>query len=170
MSISFDIEFDLSDIEKLKTVDNPTKARAFALLADEYLLAQRQALDKGQTPDGRSLAPYTSRYASLRRRAGRRESPPDLNVTGAMLRSQAVRVNHDGLEVSFVGRHPASRLKASKRGGPMTASRGKGAAADNATIAEANDRVRPFIGVSDMQAQKLFDRFLEIVSAVIEAG
>jgi len=180
MTVSIKTKFDLGEIEKFSMIPKDAARSAFQLVADEYMLDVRENVDAGKTPDGKPLKVYDPKYAALKRRAGRTvdSSKPDLTLTDAMWKAMVALVSPDGrrMTVSFPGNHPNTRFRSAKgpakgrtRSAPgqsLTVSRTKGAILTS-IIAEANDRLRPFIGVSPTGLQRLFKLFLRSVSKAL---
>jgi hypothetical protein len=179
MAIKMRVSFKLGEIEKFSMIPKGARTNALTLVGDEYMLDVRENVDAGKTPDGKALKPYTQEYADLKRRAGRDVSKPDLNLTGVMWRAMVAKLSRNGqtLTVDFPGNHPKTRFRSAKgpergkkraaSGQSLTVSRKKGSILTS-IIAEANDRIRPFIGVSPAGLQRLFKLFVAVVSKAID--
>jgi hypothetical protein len=212
--IEVNIHFELSEIDSYEMIPEGAKQKAFELVADEYMLLQRELLERGVTADGRPMKPYTEAYKDKKQRAGRMGEGYWLTLTGKMLRSQSVLVKHSGkvsttLVVGFKGTRKGSQIETSEKGAKARflkrtsrsqrggynrnladrrrravnrASRsqraGAGRAFDqamsvvnakgsvsNSIMAEANDKLRPFVGVSQANLDRLFNTYVGIIEA-----
>ena len=171
MTVSVNINFDLSDIEAYEMIPAETRVRAFELVADDYMRMQREMISAGLTADGKKFKAYKEPYRTNKARAGRKVDKPDLTLSGDLLRSQVNDITRDGnrLTVSFAGTHAAygfrvtKRKKKGERGGAMTLSRRKGGGSQNAAVAEGVDMDRRFIGVSNNALIDLFDFYVSLL-------
>lgn len=184
MAVKIKLKFDLKEIDKFSAIPLDARKKAFDLVAFEYEAMIRDGIDDAKSPDGRPFKPYSEEYAALKKRAGRTVviDKPDLLLTDAMLKSMTATVTPDGshMEVSFPGTHQATRFKSAKgpakgnkRSAPgqrLTVSRKAGKQLLNSVIAEFNDRIRPFIGVSPTGLSRLFRLFLRSVKKTIGKG
>lgn len=219
--ISVEIRFEMSEIDSYEMIPKAAKQKAFELVADDYMLLQRELIDRGVTAAGGPMKAYTKEYRDKKQRAGRMGEGFWLTLTGKMLRSQSILIKHRGdisttLVVGFRGtrkgsqiessakgakRRSYARAKRNQRGGfdadfarkQATARRraigrasrsqrsGAGRAFDqqmsvvnakgsvaNTILADANDRLRPFIGVSQASLDRLFNTYVGIIEAAGE--
>lgn len=125
---------------------------------------------QGIDVNGVPFRPYTPRYARDKALTGRRAVPPDLTLTGQMLRNLKVKTptspvdatfGRQGPEVriGFDGQHRNTQIAAVKRKSPVASSttsrrdlRGKvlkrlARTTPMATVVAANHRRRPFVGI-----------------------
>lgn len=141
--------------------------------AAQYMRIQRERIRAGLDVDGEPFATYSAAYMSAKSRADRKVDPPDLRLTGQMLRSQAVVAGEMGadtvIQVEFQGMH--ARAWFQKRGGPdstgddLVVHIGGGEAGSNAEVAARVDERRSFVGVSEAEYQRLAEDFLACLLA-----
>ncbi len=141
--------------------------------AAQYMRIQRERIRSGLDVDGNAFQPYSASYWNAKSRADRKVDPPDLRLTGQMLRSQAVVAGEMGadtvVQVEFQGMHARAWFK--KRGGPdstgddLVVHIGGGDAGSNAEVAARVDERRSFVGVSELEYQRLAEDFLACLLA-----
>jgi hypothetical protein len=146
------IRIDLPDPRALEAMIR--KALPAAAVAAVSLIQRRTA--QGVDMHGRPFVSYSRRYGALKAESGRNVDPPDLTLTGQMLRNLKVKTATSSTDATFGGRsreirigfdgqHRRSRLRRNRRG-KVTLSRTRGTST-MADVVLGNQATRPFFGI-----------------------
>lgn len=181
--IDIQIEFDVSEVKEgnWKFLREKRQKDALGRGAGKYLSLQSRRINRREDLNGSAFRQYSERYRDIKTRAGRMGENYMLRLTGRMMRSRTVSFVRDALglsaRISFDGSRPAGKIGrgapgAQKRTRLRTASRGvsKGRVAShnlvvrdsmgdmvqNSFLAWVNHKLRPFIGFTNEERDKIF--------------
>jgi len=172
----FDVEFtvDLSELENWEVVTEKEKRAAVRAGAAEAMILIRERVKRGESLEGGSFKAYSPSYQDRKSRAGRMGQNYWLRLSGWMWRTQKVIVRRVGDvlrgTVTFEGMRPRVKFNAAakqKKGqgkASLAVNIDSGDMVSSATIAEANDRLRPFIGLTDPEVEQVVDAIREALA------
>jgi hypothetical protein len=188
--IQVEVTVDLSSIEALATEIENSLMSALSVVAAKYLLLQRQRIAAGKSVDGAPFLSYSPGYRNQKTEAGRMGANFWLRLTGEMLRSQivvpgALVGSAATVSVEFEGMHAPTEFiwrKKPKKGkgdrvytktvqARIVSDRKKESQMiPNALLAAVNDELRPFVGVSSKELDKLEKTFANAILEAIVSG
>jgi hypothetical protein len=170
---NFSVELDPSQMADWDMLTDQDQRGVLAKVMGWYMNKQRSNVRRGVDIHGRRFLPLSREYRDLKRRGGRLASGHWLRLSGDMFRSQKTIIKKRGRSmiatIEFAGTRPQYQFKKRKRGGKggdMRLHR-TGKKVSSALVAAANDRLRPFVGVSPKSLNamtKLFARELDKLS------
>jgi hypothetical protein len=129
----------------------------------------KQDTGKGIDATGAVFRPYTRQYATRRTDSGRKSSPPDLTLTGTMLRGlRLLRVESDTRAIiGWEGQH-STRDALARRSGAKGRSRIR--SVPYAVLVPALNRKRRFFAIArDERRRKILDVYRKTLSAGLKA-
>lgn len=171
---TWSIEVDAAQMAAWKLLSKRDQKNVLTSMVAWYYNKQRSLVRRGLDTHGKRFLPLSRRYRDLKRRAGRYTGGHFLRLSGEMFRSQKHKIKRRGKKleavVEFAGTRSQytfkSRGKGQKGKGDLNLSR-KGKKVSSALVAAANDKIRPFVGVSPKSLSRmtrLFARKLDKLS------
>lgn len=157
--INIDTQVDLRAVDQITTgITKRQKEAALRRAAARFMGLRRQRVRKGRATNGARFAAYSRSYYDRKRRAGRIARGSWLRLSGAMWRSERVFFGREGkaivATITFDGMRPQTRF-VGKKSGPLNVSTAGAEMVLSSVVAAANDRTRPFIGISKKEQEDI---------------
>jgi|GEM_PF-3462776 len=174
--IDLELTVDTSDLEKWEIFTEKQKKRALKIVAAEGMVLMRERVKRGEQLEGGTFKAYDPDYQDRKQRAGRMGSNYWLRLSGWMWKTQKALIERVGdilrAVITFEGMRPRVKFNAAakqKKGqgkARLAVNIDSGDMVSSATVAEANDRLRPFIGFNQKEADRLAAVFSEALDKV----
>lgn len=169
-----DLDVDMSELEGWELFSEQEKKEALTAAASEAMVLMRERVAKGESLEGGTFKAYDPDYQDRKQRAGRMGENYWLRLSGWMWKTQKVMVRRVGdvmrATITFEGMRPrvkfnaAARQKKGQGKAKLAVNIDRGDMVNSATIAEANDRLRPFIGLTEAERERVVEVIREALA------